>query len=139
MSIPVLGKGITFLANYTIASNQFEKVLNSLFESIPSNQIDMLVKERKEIWGQPKVLYSKSKESVNIQIDLNQISSKYKYIESDITLVTGKHTIMTFRNDCEKFHSEVNKTELVILDKTGHYIQFDKPNEVLEIIRKKMK
>jgi pimeloyl-ACP methyl ester carboxylesterase len=139
ISTPVLGKGIALFSSYTVADNQIKKGVSSLFKSLEKERINELVKERQPIWSQPKVIYSKSKESVNYQDDLNSISSKYKSIDSKVTIITGRDSISTFRNDCEKLNREIPHSELIIIEKTGHYIQLEKPLNVIEIINERMK
>jgi len=139
VATPILGKGIALFSSYTIANNQIKDGVSSLFKSLEKEKINELVKERQIIWSQPKVIYSKSKESINYLNDLNSISEKYKNINSKITLITGKDSINTFKNDCEKFNQEVSNSELIILENTGHYIQLEKPSTVIKIIKERMK
>ncbi len=139
VSTPVLGKGIALVSSYTIANNLIKEGVSPLFQSLKKEEINKLVNERLRIWSQPKVIYSKSKESVNYLNDLNSMSDKYKNIKSDITIITGKDYTSTYRSDSEKFHSEVSNSELVLLDDTRHYVQFDKADEVIEIIKRKIK
>jgi len=138
VAMPVFGKGIALVSSFTIANHQIKKGVSSLFKSLEKEVIDDFVKERQVIWSQPKVIYSKAKESVNYSDDLNSISKKYKTINSKITIITGKDAKSTFRNDCEKFNSEVANSELIILENTGHYIQLEKPLTIIKIIRKRM-
>ncbi|MDH7445257.1 alpha/beta fold hydrolase [Aquimarina sp. 2201CG14-23] len=138
ISTPVIGKGIALASSYTIANSQIRDGVTPIFKSIKEEKIQELVKERQRMWSQPKVIYTKSMESINYQDDLNLISHKYKNIVSDITIITAKDSINTLRKDCEKFHSEVLNSELIILDNTGHYIQFDKSNDLIEVIHRKM-
>ncbi len=138
VSTPVIGKGIALFSSYTIAKGQIRDGVAPIFKSLGEEKINELVKERQQIWSQPKVIYTKSKESVNYQEDLNLMSHKYKNIASNITIITGKDSLGTLRTDCEKFHLEVKNSELLILDKTGHYIQFDKSQELIAAIRRKM-
>ncbi|MEW7289434.1 alpha/beta fold hydrolase [Aquimarina sp. 2304DJ70-9] len=139
IATPVIGRGIALLSSYTIANAQIRDGLIPIFKSTEKEKVDKLIEERQHIWSQPKVIYTKSKESIHYQDDLNLMSHKYKNITSDITIITGKDSISTLRNDCEKFYSEVKNSELILLDKTGHYVQFDKSQDVIEIIRRKMK
>ena len=138
VATPILGKGMALFASYTIADDQIKAGVSSLFKSLEKEMINDLVKERQLIWSQPKVIYSKSKESMNYLTDLNLISKKYKNITSKITLITAKDSISTFKNDCIKFNQEVSNSELVILDTTGHYIQLEKPSAVIKIIKERM-
>ncbi|GAA4279429.1 alpha/beta fold hydrolase [Aquimarina mytili] len=138
ISTPIIGKGIALLASYTIANNQIRDGLTTIFQNTPEEKVEQLIKERQRIWSQPKVIYTKSMESLHYQEDLNAISHKYKNINASITLITGKDSLKTLRKDCERFHIEVPNSELILLDKTGHYIQFDRSQDVIEIIRSKM-
>ena len=133
VSTPILGKGIALFSSYT-AKNKIKESVSSLFKSLEKEKVKKLAEERQIIWSQPKVIYSKAKESVNYLNDLKSISNRYKDIDSKITLITGKDSMNTFRNDCERFHKEVKNTELVILENTGHYITLEKTEEVINII-----
>lgn len=139
LSIPLLGKGIGFVANYTIAENHIEKGVTEAFANQNQEQLIQLIDERKEMWLQPKVLHSKAKESVNYQGDLDKISNKYNSITADITIVTGTDEKKTMKLDCERFHKDVPKSNLIIINKTGHYIQFDQSERIFQIINSKMK
>lgn len=139
ISTPVFGRGISLISSFTISENHIEDGVSSLFKSLKEERIEKLVKERQIIWSQPKVIYSKAKESVNYQNDLNSICKKYKNIKSQITLITGRDSIATFRNDAEKFNRVVSNSSLIILDNTGHYIQLEKTQDVIKIIKTKMK
>jgi len=138
VATPIIGKGIALFSSFTIANNHIKESVSSLLKSLDQNLITKLVKERQLIWSQPKVIYSKSKESVNYPEDLNSISKKYKTINSKITLITSKDSIGTFKKDCKKFNNEVLNSELIILENTGHHIPLEKPFSVIKIIRERM-
>ena len=139
LSIPLFGKGLGFIANYAIAENQIEHGVKSALVNQNESSLNKLVEERKLIWLQPKVLQSKAKESVNYQSDLNEISTKYSSISSDIIIVTGKDKTKTFRTECENFSDIVPTDSLIILENTGHYVQFDRTEDIIRIINDKLK
>ena len=139
VATPIFGKGIALFSSFTTANKQIKEAVSSLLKSLDEETIHKFVKERQLIWSQPKVIYSKSKESVNYLDDLNSISKKYKTIKSKIILITSKNSIGTFKKDCEKFNSEVPNSELILLDNTGHYIPLEKPLAVINVIRERMK
>lgn len=138
VATPILGKGIALLSSFTIANTHIKKGVSPLFKFLEREKAVKLIEERQRLWSQPKVIYSKSKESVHYISDLNLISNQYKNIDSKITVITGRDSITTFRNDCEKFHSEVLNSNLIIFDNVSHYIQFDKPKELVQIIKQNM-
>lgn len=134
LSIPIIGKGIGFVANYTIAEKQIEDGVASAFANQSRERVASLTKERKQIWLQPKVLHAKAKESVNYQSGLDEISHKYKGITADVIIVTGENAETTFRSDCQKFSDIVRSDTLVILENTGHYVQFDQTDAIIQLI-----
>jgi len=138
LSIPILGKAVGFIANYTIASDQIENGIRSSTINEDGDFLDVMVNERKSIWLQPKVLNSKAKESVNYQHDLMLISNKYKSIKANVILVTGNDDEKTFKSDVNKFSEEVSTDSLIEFTNTGHYIQFDKEENLIELIEKMM-
>ncbi|WP_370409028.1 alpha/beta fold hydrolase [Tenacibaculum dicentrarchi] len=139
ISTPILGKGIALFSSYTISENEIKKGVLFLLQSLKKEKVKELTQERQLIWSQPKVIYSKSKESMNYQKDLNTISKMYKNINSKITIITGRDTTDTFRNDCEKLHNEISNSELIILENVKHYIPLEKPLKLIDIIKKGIK
>jgi len=139
LTFPVIGKGFAFLANSTIASSFIENGVRKAITSLPEEKLNSIIEERKKIWLQPKVLFSRANESSNYTSDLKEISPLYSSINANMTIVTGDNASITFKEDCTRFHEEVSGSELVVYKNTGHYIQFDKSNEVLELIKQKLK
>jgi len=137
LALPVLGKGIALLANFTIAPNFIEEGVAKATINTSKQQLRKIIDGRKEVWLQPKVLYSKAKETSNYYSDLQKVVSKYPSIQSKITIVTGANEVLTLKKDCVRFHKEVPNSELVIFENTGHYIQFDQFDKLLKVIRKK--
>ncbi len=138
VSIPFIGRALAIISSITVAKNEIKKGVSELFFSSDKNFVSKAVAERQKIWAQPKVIYSKAKESVNYHRDLQAIAKNYKDINSKITLISSTEKLGTFKNDCEKFHQEVKKSELFILKETGHYIQLEKPHEIVSIIENNM-
>ncbi len=134
-SLPFLGKGFAFLASFTIAKNKIKKDFSAYIRSTPQQKVDEFLEIRQKIWSQPKVIYSKSLESVNYTGDLNEISPFYKNIDTKITIITGKEAKGTFKNDCEKFHKEVAGSKLIMVENTAHLIPLEQPSAVIKIIK----
>jgi len=139
MATPLIGKGICTLAKYTIAEKQITEKLNDIFENQTENQLKELIKERSSIWLQTNVLYANSKELANYQDDLNSVKELYKSIHSPVTIITCEDANKSYKNDCIKFHEEVKNSKLFIIKNSGHYIQIDQSQKVLEIVRLRFK
>ncbi len=135
LSLPFVGKALALLANYTIAKGQIENGIKEVLSNTSDDQLNQITKERTTIWLQPKVLYSKSNESIHYQGDLDKISKKYSSIKSKITLITGEENQGNFSMDSKKFKEDLPSCELKIIKNTGHYIQLeahDKVNFILQ-------
>lgn len=138
ITIPILGKGFAVLANATIAPSFIETGVKKAIVSLSDEDMAKVIEERKKIWLQPKVIFSRANESSNYTSDLQKISPLYNTISADITVVTGNNADITFKEDCTRFHKEVPNSKLVIFEKTGHYVQYDKFNELLGLLRQKL-
>jgi len=138
IATPLIGKGAALFSSFTIAKGQIKDGVAPIFKSLDKSKIPTLVKERQTMWSQPKVIYSKALESTHYQEDLDLVAHKYPNITAAITIISGKDYDATLRKDCEKFHAAVPNSELILFDQTGHYIQFDKSNELIAVIRNKM-
>ena len=100
LAIPYLGKGIGFLATYTIAPSFIENGVDASLTNISRKEEEKIIEKRKEIWLQPKVLQSRAKEIVNLEEDLKAIQDQYKNIKSEITILTGEDEKRTLKADC---------------------------------------
>ncbi|WP_146194234.1 alpha/beta fold hydrolase [Brumimicrobium oceani] len=137
ISTPILGKGIAFLSSFTIAKSQIKKGVLPMFKSTEGEKLNNYIQERQKLWSQSKVIYSNSKEITNLQDDLKNLSDNYKNTNSIMTLITVEDTLNTFRKGTEKLHGELKNSELIIIPKTGHYIQLEQPEEIIRIIRER--
>ncbi|HZH86101.1 MAG TPA: alpha/beta hydrolase [Brumimicrobium sp.] len=139
VSAPFLGKGLAFLSAYTLAKSQIKNEVTPMFKSTDGEKLENYIIERQEIWSQPKVIYSNSKEIKNLQGDLASMSTHYKNTSAKMTLITVADTVDTFREGTEKLHSELKNSELIIISNTGHYIQLEQASEIINIIGEKAK
>jgi len=135
LSLPIVGKGTALIAHYTIAKGQMETGIKKSLKMMSGPALEEVMNQRTNIWLQPKILYSKSKESVHYNDDLESVSEKYSSIKTKITLITGEENAGTFVKDARKFKNDLPSCDLKIIKNTGHYIQLEKPEKVNAIIR----
>ncbi len=131
LNLPIIGEGIAFLANYTIASSFIEHGVSKTIETATEDELKEIIAERKRLWLQPKVLLSRAKELINLQSSLDEMIPKYASITAPITLLTGKGKYRTLAADSERFHKEVPNSKLKVYKNCAHYVQIDRFNEVL--------
>lgn len=138
LSLPIIGKPITFIANYTIAEGMIESGVKAAVSNQSSKDLEDIVKLRKDIWLQPKILYSKALESVNYKHDLNKQAPAYKNIKASVTIVTGQNSEKTYLEEAQRFSNSVSTDTLVVLKNTGHYIQLDQEEAIISLIKEKL-
>ncbi len=137
MTIPIIGKGMAIISKYTIGPGKIEQGIRQLLVSFDKKQANKFVDDRIKMWLQPKVMYATSNERSNYDLDLKAVAEKYKNISPDIpiTILTGTSPKSTLVNDCTKMKQVVPSANLKKFPNCGHYVQFEKRNEVLSIIR----
>jgi len=135
-SAPVVGKGITTLIAKTAAAKKIEEGLLHAFAGNRAILTDGFLATRTQLWSQPKVFYSVSNEQVNYAQNLSEISSAYKNINKKVSILIGDKDRAITIEDCKRLKSEVINAELLMLENTAHYIQFESTDELLKIIKK---
>ncbi len=140
-TIPILGKGNALLSKYTLGPRLVEKGIRKLLVGLQGKQADQFVNQRLNLWLQPKVIYATSNERNNYDRNLKSVAEKYKDIDpaTSITVLTGGTNETARPDEGAKFKSVVPFSNLKKFDRCGHYVQFEKRNEVLDIIRATVK
>ena len=133
---PVIGKGFTTFIATTSASEKIEEGLLHAFAGNRKILTSNFLNIRKQLWSQPKVFYAIAKEQVNYAKDLNEISSKYKNIKKKVDILIGNKDRETTIEDCKRLKNDIPNAEILVLENTAHYIQFEKTNALLGIINK---
>ena len=135
VTTPIIGKGLTVLISKTVATQKIEE---GLLDSFGGNK-DILTTEflniRKQLWSQPKVLYSTSKERMNYFDGLNDVSSKYKTIDKKISVLVGSKDHPFIIEDYNNLQNDIPKGDFHFLDDTAHFIQFERTSTLLDIIK----
>ena len=137
MTLPIIGKGNAIISKYTIGPNKIENGIRNLLVTIIGKPADEFVNRRLKMWLQPKVIFATANERSNYDRDLKSVSNVYKNIPSDIpiTILTGTSPNHTLVNDCTQLKKVIPFANLKKFEKCGHYVQVEKSNQVLDIIR----
>ncbi len=134
-SIPLLGKGFCVLLAKTVGSKMMTQVIVELFNGKRDKISNDFLYFRKKIWVQPKVIYTMSKEIVDVQENLENISSKFAAIKIPVTIVVGGEDRKTILDDAKKAHDVIPNSKLVIFENSAHYVQYEKAEALGNIIK----
>ncbi len=135
-SIPILGKGFTYLIHKTTAKEIISDGIKSSLQNNPKLHTSEFVNFRANLWSQPKVLYTTSKERMNYNDGLNKITPHYSSIKKPILIIVGDLDSEDILKDCEKFKKIRPETNLIILENTRHFVQVERTEKLLEEIEK---
>ncbi len=133
---PIIGKGFTTFIATTAASGKIEEGLMHAFAGNKEILTDTFLNTRKKIWSQPKVFYAISNEQVNYASGLNEISANYKNINKKVDILIGDKDREKTIADCKRLKNDIPNAEITFLKNTAHYIQFEKTNELINVILK---
>ncbi len=138
-TLPLIGKGITFVISNTLASQKIEEGLTNAFGGNTDILTGSFLKTRKQLWSQPKVLYATSKERIHYDKNLKAVSENYKDIHKKVSILYGTKDHASIQQDCAKLHEDIPNSELIVLKNTAHYIQFERTTDLLTVIKSHLK
>lgn len=135
-SIPILGKGFAYLMHKTKAADMIRERIKNELQNTPELLTPEFIEYRSDLWSQPKVLYTTSKERTNYNEGLNKISENYNLITKPISIIVGDLDSKDILDGCNKFKQIRPETNLVILKNTKHFLQIERNKQLLREIEK---
>lgn len=136
LSTPLLGNALAVITKFTISEIGIENGLQDL--SVNKEEKEKIISKRKKLWSQPKAQTAMSKEIINCQRNLHEISPKYKNISTQVTIVTGSDFDKTFRHQAEKFSEHITNDSLIIIPYAGHYMLLDRSKVIIGLIQSQL-
>jgi len=135
-SLPIIGKGFAYLMHITQAKSVIRKTYINSLASKPEILTEGFLNFRTNVLSQPKVLYTTSKERTNYNGGLDKISPNYSEIPKRVSIIVGDSDYKNIMKGCDEFKKIRPQTELLILKNTGHFIQMENPELLLDFINK---
>lgn len=130
LAIPLLGKGITILAYPFIGKGKVIAGIRNAFYPHQDIITDDFIKTRLKLWSQPKVSVTLSRERVKLNAELKKISSHYKDIKKEFTIIHGNSDRTVNVKDAKMLAKTIPGSKLKIFENQGHYIQITDADEV---------
>jgi pimeloyl-ACP methyl ester carboxylesterase len=88
---------------------------------------------RTRIWSTPKVSYALARENADRTSALAAQSPRYPEIEQPVAIL-GQADDAGRKAMAERLHGDIKGSSLELLSGTGHYLQFEKTDEVIHAI-----
>jgi pimeloyl-ACP methyl ester carboxylesterase len=131
LAIPYLGLGGASVLSAFLAPSTVRKQLKHVWKDAPEDFIAL----RTQLWAAPKVSHAMAVETVDAAASLAAQSPRYPEIQAPVAILSQADDSRR-RSTAERLHRELAHSTLELLAGTGHYVQFEKAEEVCAAIRR---
>lgn len=133
LDVPLLGFGFATLVGPRLAPGKIRKGILEQFRG--AEPPEGFVELRTRIWSTPKVTHAIAEETLGMKPSLAAMSPGYPRITAPVFIVAEADDPFR-RATAERLHRDVRGSSLDLVPGTGHYIQFQKPDAVVQAIRR---
>ena len=130
LTVPVLGMGFGVLTGPLVAPARIRKGLVEQFAHPPPEDFIAL---RTRLWSTPKVTHAIAVETLGAAENLRRLSPKYPSIRRPVFILAEADSEFR-RTSAERLHGDIPGSTLELLPGTGHYVQFEKTDDVVRAI-----
>jgi pimeloyl-ACP methyl ester carboxylesterase len=133
IALPYIGPGIALSLGRWFGPQKFREGIQQRFapneERIPPGFIDLRI----GVWTEPKVLVTLSQERVARDASLRRISPHYPEIRGKVSILHGVDDA-DLLDGARRLGREIPNARLRVFEKTGHFVQFARPDDVVAAI-----
>ncbi|HEX6244326.1 MAG TPA: alpha/beta hydrolase [Polyangiales bacterium] len=133
LALPVVGTGLARLAPASTAQQRTEAGLTAEFAPRPVPAGFTALRAR--TWSQPKVMHALAVESADYDRSLAAQSPRYPEIKAPL-YVLAQRDQLTRKATAERLTREVPGAQLTLVERTGHYVQIERPDVVIETLQR---
>jgi pimeloyl-ACP methyl ester carboxylesterase len=133
LALPSIGLGIARAIGPSLGPARMRAGLMDVFHGHPPSE--EFITFRSQLWSSPKVEHAIALETLDAATNLAAQSPRYPQIQQPVQIV-GQADDAFRRNSAERLHAAIATSTLHLLSGTGHYVQIEKPAEVLDVIRR---
>ena len=132
-ALPVIGDVVNFLFTPLLGAWVVREDLKKAFspDKVPKNYLRDVLSE----WTRPRKVKWYSIDDALLTDYLQNFAPRYSDIPAPVSILTGdSDLIVPAAENAYRLHQELRRSELVILEKTGHQIPFTRPEAVIDAI-----
>jgi pimeloyl-ACP methyl ester carboxylesterase len=113
-----------------------KKIRAGLLDQFPNTPPpEAFLAERVALWNHPKVTHTIAEETLGALEGLAAQSPKYPSISRPVFIMAQADRDLR-RQAAQRLHGDVRGSSLELLSGTGHYVQFEKADEVIATVRR---
>lgn len=134
LKTPVIGPVCAWLAKLFTGCSMVEDGAKEAFHPNENAMPADYVKTRCKIFMQQKVIKTMSKEDISMRPDVNRMAPLYGNIKKPLFIVHGRSDQVVPVSDGILLNKAVPGSRLILLDNTGHMVQYARPAELIKVI-----
>jgi pimeloyl-ACP methyl ester carboxylesterase len=134
LKTPVIGPVFAWLAKLFTGCSMVEDGGREAFSPNEDVMPADYVETRCMIFMQPKVIKTMSMEDVSMRPDVGKIASLYGGIKKPLFIVHGRSDKVVPVTDAILLNNAATGSKLILLDNTGHMVQYARPAELIQVI-----
>ena len=134
ISIPIYGEGVAVLLGPIIGGGIIEKNLLRMMKGNEALFPENFISFRKELWNKAISTTTKARQSGNYNKEIVRYSNKYAKIKHSVSIIVGENDSKHILLQNDRLAKEIPNSKYVKLKSVNHYIQYEKPNEVVKVL-----
>lgn len=135
LAAPVIGKGLLFMLRPIIAEPMLS---DGLLTSLSPNTAlfdPAFIDFRINMWNNTGILFTRVQQTSDVTAELDAMHASYPEIQRPMHVLLGKQEPYTdIAEGSKRLVEVVPNSKLVMLDNTGHYLQYVEPRAVIDAI-----
>jgi pimeloyl-ACP methyl ester carboxylesterase len=132
--LPLIGRGFATIASAIVGAGMVAEGIEQAFhpnlKAIPAGYSE----KRETIWLQTKVICTIAREELNLNHDLQRIIPRYRDIQKSFIIIHGSDDLLVPSDDSRRLHSDLLHSRLIMLENTGHQVQYAQPGAIVKAI-----
>jgi pimeloyl-ACP methyl ester carboxylesterase len=134
-AVPVIGDAANYVLTPLLAATVVRSNLKKAFspDPVPPGYERTVLSE----WTTPKKVKAYAQDSASLNSTLKKLSPRYSEITVPVSILTGdSDLIVSGKENAERLHAELPKSNLIVLSKTGHELPVNRSQAVVDEIEK---
>jgi len=134
ISIPVYGEGLLVLLGPIVGAKIIEKNLLRMMKGNETLFPENFIPFRKELWNKAISLATRARQTDSYNKEIVKYSNKYGQIKHMVSILGGENDRKQIVMQNDRLAQEIPNSKYLKLTSVNHYIQYEKPNNVVKII-----
>lgn len=131
LNVPLVGVGVGRVLPSGIAEGKIRAGISDQFRVTPPSEA--FLRTRVRIWNNPKVTHAIAAETIGTPGWLRELAPHYPSIVAPVGIV-GQRDDAFRRGSLTRLHRDITSSTLTLLPDTGHYVQIERPRDVVSAI-----